>query len=145
MPLQDWLIPQLYHTGADPALVPATQAVAPDAHRRPRRAIPLPGFPPAPRYRFHGRARELLRLERLLLGHPAVLLHAGGGMSKTALAREAVHWWRRTGRFDLALFHSLELAAGAEAVASFQPHRVLLVWDNFESVLPAWSAHSAPR
>ncbi len=168
VPLQDWLIPQLYQTGPDPALVPPEQAAAPDAHRRPRQGIRLPGFPPKPRYGFHGRARELLRLERLLLTHAAVLLHAGGGMGKTALAREAAHWWRRTGRFDLALFHSFETQAGAEAVVQligerlggdafaslspddqwaeavglFQTHRVLLVWDNFESVLPVWTAHA---
>ncbi|WP_295385102.1 TIR domain-containing protein [uncultured Thiodictyon sp.] len=166
VPLQDWLIPQLYQAGPDPALVPPEQAAAPDAHRRPRAGLRLPGFPPPPRYRFHGRARELLRLERLLLRQAAVLVHAGGGMGKTALAREAAHWWRRTGRFDLALFHSFETQAGAEAVVQligarlggdtfarlgpddqwaaavrlFQTHRVLLVWDNFESVLPVWSA-----
>ena len=97
-----------------------------------------------------------------------MLLHAGG-MGKTALAREAAHWWRRTGRFDLALFHSFETGAGAEAVVQligerlggegfgslpaeqqwteavrlFRRSRILLVWDNFESVLPAWRPGSA--
>jgi len=173
IPLQDWLIPQLYQSGvgagSDPALVPIDQAVDAEAADLPPDETPLPGFPPPPRYRFHGRARELLRLERLLQRHPAVLLHAGGGMGKTALAREAAHWWRRTGRFDLALFHSFETGAGAEAVVQligerlggegfaslpaeqqwteavrlFRRSRVLLVWDNFESVLPAWRPGSA--
>jgi tetratricopeptide (TPR) repeat protein len=175
IPLQDWLIPQLYQSGvgagSDPALVPIEQAVDTEAADLPPDETPLPGFPPPPRYRFHGRARELLRLERLLQRHPAVLLHAGGGMGKTALAREAAHWWRRTGRFDLALFHSFETGAGAEAVVQligehlggegfgslpadqqwteavrlFRRTRVLLVWDNFESVLPAWGAGPQPR
>ena len=173
IPLQDWLIPQLYQSGvgagSDPALVPIDQAVDAEAADLPPDETPLPGFPPPPRYRFHGRARELLRLERLLQRHPAVLLHAGGGMGKTALAREAAHWWRRTGRFDLALFHSFETGAGAEAVVQligerlggegfgslpaeqqwteavrlFRRSRILLVWDNFESVLPAWRPGSA--
>ena len=162
--LQDWVVPQLYQAGADPALVPAHQAAPADADELPVDDVRLPGFPPPPRYRFQGRARELLRLERLFQRHPAVLLHAGGGMGKTALAREAAHWWRRTGRFPHAVFHSFETAAGAEAVVQaigealggegfaslgpdaqwaeavrlFRASRLLLVWDNFESVLPAF-------
>nr|VFJ64506.1 MAG: hypothetical protein BECKFW1821C_GA0114237_10066 [Candidatus Kentron sp. FW] len=51
----------------------------------------LDGFPPPPQYHFHGRVQELLELERAFRKHPAVLLHAMGGMGKTALAREAAH------------------------------------------------------
>jgi tetratricopeptide (TPR) repeat protein len=87
-----------------------------------------------------------------------------GGMGKTALAREAAAWWLRTGRFDGAVFCSFEQRAGAEraaqligpalegvafsarasadqwqtAVALFHQRRVLVVWDNFESTLPAF-------
>jgi len=158
--LQDWIIPQLYQGGADPALVPPG-AAAPQCGESQREDLPLPGFPPPPRYRFQGRARELLDLERAFRTHSGVLLHAGGGMGKTALAREAAHWWLRTGRFERALFHSFEQGAGAEAVVRligeslgaadftalapddqwtqavrlFRRHRVLLVWDNFESAL----------
>lgn len=171
--LQDWIIPQLYQGGADPVLVPGG-APAGERPQEPAQqpAQALPGFPPAPRYRFQGRARELLRLERALRDHPAALLHAGGGMGKTALAREAAHWWRRTGRFDTALFQSFEQGAGAEAVvqllganlgdeqdreafarlgaeeqwaravALFRSQPVLLVWDNYESVLPAFHTGS---
>jgi tetratricopeptide (TPR) repeat protein len=165
--LQDWIIPQLYQAGGDPELVPAGDLG--DAPR-PQADIELPGFPPEPRYGFQGRARELLKLERALRAHPAALLHAGGGMGKTALAREAAHWWRRTGRFPFALFHSFEQGAGAEAVvrrlganlgsaaekeaflrlssdeqwrravALFHAQPVLLVWDNYESVLPAFAS-----
>jgi len=163
--LQDWIIPQLYQGGADPALVPPPGSAAPPCGESPRDDLALPGFPPAPRYRFQGRARELLDLERILQHHSGVLLHAGGGMGKTALAREAAHWWLRTGRFDRALFHSFEQGAGAEAVVRllgeslggdgfaalgpdqqwaqavrlFRGHRVLLVWDNFESMLPSFA------
>ncbi len=168
--LQDWIIPQLYQGGGDPVLIPAGSTIQSDRHDDPVDEVRLPGFPPAPRYRFHGRARELLTLERALQRHPAVLLHAGGGMGKTALAREAAHWWRRTGRFDHALFHSFEQGAGAEAVVRligetqegeqggdgfvalgpdaqwteavrlFRRTQLLLVWDNFESVGAAFGA-----
>ena len=166
--LQDWPIPQLYQAGADPVLVPGGAAPGPDPTRGlasdPADPDPIPGFPPPPRYGFQGRARELLALERALGSHPAVLLHAGGGMGKTALAREAAHWWRRTRRFEAALFHSFEQGEGAEgvvrrigeglggegfaslapddqwaeAVLLFRRSQVLLVWDNFESVLPVF-------
>ncbi len=142
----------------------------PTADPAPLEDLPLPGFPPPPRYRFQGRARELLDLERALRGAPAVLLHAAGGRGKTALAREAAHWWRRTGRFTHACFHSFEQGAGAEAVVRllgeslggadfaalppaaqwdaavrlYRRHRVLLVWDNYESMLPAFATGPGP-
>lgn len=124
-------------------------------------------FPPAPVYGFHGRAHELYQLERRLRSHRAVLLHAMGGMGKTTLASEAAHWWTRTGLFpDGACFLSFEQPASAERVIQvlgayldgndfnarpaadqrrrakelFQDKRVLMVWDNFESVLPAFQS-----
>ena len=162
--LEDWFIPRLYPVGLDPVLTrgtaaPATREVARSEER-------MHGFPPAPVYRFHGRARELLQLERAFRKRTAVLLHAMGGMGKTALAREAAHWWLRTGRFEPAVFVSFEQWAGAEqvvqrlglalegesfgarttddqrrtAVRLFHDRPVLLVWDNFESTLPAFQA-----
>jgi tetratricopeptide (TPR) repeat protein len=160
--LQDWFIPQLYQVGDDPALF---AAVKERADREPARdGVTLLGFPPPPLYRFHGRAQELLDLERAFRRHPALVLSGGGGMGKTALSREAAHWWRRTGRFDHAVFCSFEQKAGAEnviqvlgkalegdgfssrsaeeqwqtAVKLFRGKRVLLVWDNFESTLPIY-------
>ncbi len=122
----------------------------------------LHGFPPEPMYRFHGRAQELLELERAFRRGPAVVLTAMGGMGKTALAREAAAWWLRKKRFDAAVFHSFEQKAGADrvvqvlgqalegadfssrsaeeqwtsAVDFFRQRKVLFVWDNFESTLP---------
>ncbi len=120
-------------------------------------------FPRPPRYGFQGRARELYQLERQFRSHRAILLHAMGGMGKTALATEAAHWWTRTGLFpDGACFLSFEQFAGADRIVQvlgeyldgvnfnslpieeqhrhvkelFQKKRVLMVWDNFESVLP---------
>jgi tetratricopeptide (TPR) repeat protein len=159
--LEDWFIPQLYQVGDDPVLF---AAVTEQAEREGRDEVTLPGFPPPPLYRFQGRARELLDLERAFRRHPAVVLGGGGGMGKTALTREAAHWWLRTGRFDHAVFCSFEQKAGAEqvvqvlgkalegeafsarsaeeqwqaAVKLFRRKRVLLVWDNFESTLPVY-------
>ncbi|MCY2995052.1 MAG: tetratricopeptide repeat protein [Planctomycetota bacterium] len=123
-------------------------------------------FPPEPVYGFHGRAHELYELERHFRAYRAVLLYAMGGMGKTTLAAEAAVWWTRTGLFpDGACFLSFEQSASAELVIQvlgtylegpqfeslpadeqrcrardlFQQKQVLLVWDNFESVLPQFS------
>jgi hypothetical protein len=163
--IQDWFIPQLYQLGADPALNPckssAEIAVAATAGSRTEK---LHGFPQQPIYRFHGRAMELLELERAFRRNPALVLTGMGGMGKTALAREAADWWLRTKRFEVAVFHSFEQKAGTErvvqvlgqafegedfsslsaeqqwteAVALFRNRRVLFVWDNFESTLPGF-------
>jgi tetratricopeptide (TPR) repeat protein len=109
----------------------------------------------------------LYKLEQLLRGHRSVLLHAMGGMGKTSLAREAAFWWTRTGLFpDGACFLSFEQPASADRAVQvlgtyleghafealpadqqrkrakqlFQERRVLMVWDNFESVLPAFQS-----
>jgi tetratricopeptide (TPR) repeat protein len=130
-------------------------------------------FPPAPVYGFQGRAHELYDLERQFRSHRAVLLHAMGGMGKTTLAGEAALWWTRTGLFpDGACFVSFEQFASAERVIQvlgtyldgndfnslpaddqrrrakqlFQEKSVLMVWDNFESILPQFSdpSHAEP-
>ena len=144
-------------------------ADAEDARRRrgfrsPATRPEEPGrFPPPPQYGFHGRARELYELERRFRTERGIVLHAMGGMGKTALATEAAHWWTRSGLFrDGACFLSFEQFAGADRVAQvlgsylagpnfeqlpaaeqrrrvielFRQHDVLMVWDNFESALP---------
>lgn len=161
--LRDWFVPQLYQGDQDPRLLPEKPA------RRKRRKEPIfAGFPPAPRAGFQGRGHELHRLERAVGGHRAVVVHAPGGIGKTALAREAAHWWVRTGLFpDGAVFVSLEgnpspdrlVSQVGEALAGIDFHakkdaavwledqlgrrRMLLVWDNYESVLPAFNAGSS--
>jgi len=178
--LQDWFIPQLYQVGVDPVLIAPRPSRLP-AGEREESPLSLAGrevggegkrlyhFPPPPMYRFHGRALELLELERAFRRHPAVVLTGMGGMGKTALAREAAAWWLRTRRFEAAVFCTFEFKAGAEqvvqllgqalegerftarpaeeqwrtAVDLFHHQRVLLVWDNFESTLPAWQADAA--
>lgn len=168
--VQDWFIPQLYQVGVDPALAVKGRRRAKAASRVTIRtweevAAHLHGeFPPPPMYRFHGRAMELLELQRAFQRHPAVLLAGGGGMGKTALGREAAAWWLRTGQLEEAVFCSFEQKAGPEqvvqtigrslegdqfsnrpaeeqwtqAVKLFHDRQVLLVWDNFESTLPIY-------
>ncbi|HEV7403913.1 MAG TPA: toll/interleukin-1 receptor domain-containing protein [Chthoniobacteraceae bacterium] len=124
-------------------------------------------FPRPPQYGFQGRAPELHDLERAFRRGRGIVLHAMGGMGKTTLAGEAALWWTRSGLFrDGACFISFERPINAERViavlgeycggpnfhslpASEQRRRaiefmrdkaVLMVWDNYESVLPAFGA-----
>ena len=132
-------------------------------------------FPRPPQYGFQGRARELYELERQFRRHRGIVLHAMGGMGKTTLATEAALWWTRSGLFrDGACFISFEQFASAErvvqvlgnycegpkfdqrpaveqrrrAIEFFQQRDVLMVWDNYESVLPQYNdgsaAHGSP-
>jgi tetratricopeptide (TPR) repeat protein len=158
-------------------MIRATGSVRADEDKQPSQGKPLSGnepgaFPPAPIHRFHGRARELHRLERQFRTHRAILLHAMGGMGKTSLAREAAFWWTRTGLFpDGACFISFEQFAGADRVVQvlgtylegaafeslpveqqyerarelFNERDVLVVWDNFERVLPAFQSGDGAR
>ena len=155
------------------AIGPSAAAPAPGGvqRRQPPARDELGAFPRPPIHRFQGRARELYELEREFRSHRAVLLHAMGGMGKTSLAREAAYWWTQTGLFpDGACFVSFEHGMTPEHVALvlgtylegpnfaslpqsdqfrrarklFRDRRVLMVWDNFESVLPAFTTSPLP-
>jgi tetratricopeptide (TPR) repeat protein len=161
--LRDWHIAQLYQGGADPVLVPAgARVVAEGTEPLQRGKEPGSEFAVEPMYGFHGRAAELLKLQRRLRAHGAVVLQGGGGMGKTSLAREAARWWHRMGlRPGGAAFFSFESRQGVDravlgfvqyvegdkfqqgspeelwkrAVRYFRERDVLWVWDNFESTL----------
>ncbi len=169
--LQDWFLPHLYHSAADDALIPASvhsraEGAARAGFRRPATDEEAGAFPPPPQFGFRGRARELHMLERLFQTARGLVLHAMGGMGKTALATEAAHWWTRSGLFrDGACFLSFEQFMSADrtvqmlgtylagpqfeqlpaveqrrrAIELFHQNAVLLVWDNFESVLPQFN------
>jgi tetratricopeptide (TPR) repeat protein len=173
--LCDWFLPQLYQNAADEALIPSGTSADAENVRLPGFRSPAtrdePGsFPPSPQFGFRGRARELHELERLFRTHRGIVLHAMGGMGKTALAREAAHWWTRSGLFrDGACFLSFEQFASAEravqvlgthlagrsfdqlptaeqrrrTIELFQQKEVLMVWDNFESALPQFNDGAA--
>jgi len=167
--LRDWFLPALYQQAADPTIFPLSPASGergPGGVKVRPRALTDPhfpgGLPPAPRHRFHGRAREMLRLERELAGHAVVVLYGFGGIGKTALAAEAGRWFARTGRFPGgAAFVSFEhggslaqlcswvgqavsddpnfvLGEGdpvARVVALLRERPALVLLDNFEAVL----------
>ena len=170
--LQDWFLPALYQQTQE--LIPFQSAVGADRRVGPgqgahtgaslRRVPTQParaGFPPEPPHGFHGRARELLTLERAFAGHRIVVLHGFGGQGKTALATHAARWLTRAGLFKRAAFVSFEGGGGLEVVLAelgsalvsenFAIHEgdpiqaiadslaetpTLIVWDNFESILP---------
>nr|VFJ64217.1 MAG: CHAT domain-containing protein [Candidatus Kentron sp. DK] len=147
--------------------LPAVAAEKRDCHfLEPRFSENLLGGFPQPNYCFVGRAQALWDLQRHLARRQVVVLHGLAGQGKTALASEAARWLLRTGHFAKAVFVSFEgggdadLALGKigaalvgeefaslprderlpklQAVLAGEP--VLLVWDNFESVLPGWEA-----
>lgn len=165
--LCDWFLPHLYQSAADEALVPPnTSADAKSAHscgfRSPATRDESGPFPPPPQFGFRGRARELHELEHQFRAGRGIVLHAMGGMGKTALATEAARWWTRSGLFrDGACFLSFEQFASVDrvvqvlgtylegpkfeqlpaieqrrlAIELFRQKNVLMVWDNFESTL----------
>ncbi|MEI8167497.1 MAG: CHAT domain-containing protein, partial [Chloroflexales bacterium] len=165
--LRDWFLPALYQRAADPVVFDGA-APLPDGLVRP--ALPLAlrdplapgGLPAPPRHGFHGRARELLQLERAFGTHKVVVLHGFGGQGKTTLAADTGRWLQRTGRFPGgAAFVSFEQGGSLQQLCSWvgqalsddpnfalgdgdgvtrvgellHARPALLILDNFESVL----------
>ena len=105
--LRDWFLPALYQQAADPVVFGPHPAAPSSEEQEKGRALPLAltdpnvpgGLPAKPLHGFHGRAIEMLKLERELAERAVVVLHGFGGMGKTALATEAGRWFHRTGRF----------------------------------------------
>lgn len=165
--LQDWFVPVLYQEDDDPRLVQAVpNATAQELAAR-RRQVRLGEVPRAPRHGFVGRSRELLRAERMLVHSRYVTLRGGGGEGKTTLAAELAHWLVATRGFTraaLVAFDRLPMAdrrgalqsLGEQLVVDFakqaggdsdraqqlveralREERVVLVFDNLETVLPS--------
>jgi hypothetical protein len=166
--LQDWFLPALYQQALEQ---PPFKSEGKTIPRTKKSIIPLQsegkrgGFPPAPLHGFHGRARELLDLERAFATRDIVVLHGFGGQGKTSLATQAAEWFTRTHLFARAAFLSFENGASFEFVLNelgnalvednFQIHEgdkveaiaqslrekpALVVFDNFESALPNGNA-----
>lgn len=168
--LRDWFLPALYQQSADPVVFTSPSpeqrvltSPSPEQRERGLGGEGIPGGLPAkPLHGFHGRAREMLRLERTLAERRIVVLHGFGGLGKTALAAEAGRWFHRTGRFPGgAAFVSFEHGGSLQQLCSWvgqaisgDPNFVLgegdpvervadllreqpalIILDNFESVL----------
>jgi tetratricopeptide (TPR) repeat protein len=173
--LRDWFLPALYQQSADPIVFapPSTHPPISQSSNLPifqSSNLPISltnpnapgGLPPDPLHGFHGRAREMLQLERALAEKALVVLHGFGGMGKTALAAEAGRWFYRTGRFPGgAAFVSFEGGGSLDQLCSWVGQAVsgnpnfilgegdpvgrvadllrgrpaLVILDNFESVL----------
>lgn len=90
--LRDWFLPALYQQAADPVAFDPLAAPPPGDGRIVPRALTDPmwpgGLPNPPRHGFHGRARELLLVERALAAHRVVV--------RTASAARARPRWRPT-------------------------------------------------
>ncbi|MBE0680594.1 MAG: tetratricopeptide repeat protein [Anaerolineales bacterium] len=172
--LQDWFLPVLYQQADEITPFKATKgSVSPlitaKITSRVNRGLEG-GFPPAPLHGFHGRARELLNLERAFATKRIVVLHGFGGQGKTALATQAAEWFTRTGLFEQVAFVPFENGAGLEstvneigrilfqnslnnnilekvdAITNYMLDKpTLLVWDNFESILPGGNSPLKPQ
>ena len=92
--LEDWLLPVVYVNGeVDLRLVPLSgQAKAEALMVRGRRYR----FE-EPTYGFVGRDLEILKIEKALLRHNALLLRGMGGTGKTTLLNYLREWWQTTG------------------------------------------------
>jgi len=119
--LQDWFVPVLFQSDADPVLFQPTDATTPEV-------LPpqpeLGRLPPEPATCFIGRSKELLVLQRLLFPPQTstfhtpphwVLVRGQGGEGKTALATEFARWSLRAGLVSNIAFVSVETDAHEEA------------------------------
>ncbi len=112
--LQDWFVPALYQSGADPPLL---RSMAPGAAL----SAPPPvrtNLPTDPEAGFHGRRWELWRIERWFAGPTRRITITGfGGQGKTALVQEAGRWLLRTGMFHAVAFVDYARIQAADALA----------------------------
>jgi len=165
--LNDWFLPVLYQQHGDAVPFQSLDMITfpVEAIEEKKDINKYAQFPPSPIHGFHGRARELLDLERAFATHHIVVLNGFGGQGKTSLATQAAEWFTRTGLFERAVFISFEQGIKpevaidnlgnalvqnnfqifdgdkVEAIAkSLKDIPTLVVWDNFESVLPKGNA-----
>ncbi len=135
--------------------------------------LPGPGepgsLPAEPPLGLVGRSREMVELESLLAPEKAapVWIYGYDGLGKTALVGQTARWLVRTGRFERVVYSSLgrsgmasvalydlgrrlldSAPAGDDAVdaiiASLQERPTLVIWDDFQAVLPGGELMTGP-
>jgi tetratricopeptide (TPR) repeat protein len=106
--LHDWFVPVLYQEKDDPQLFTVTVGEAAARLAGERRSQQFGRLPAPPDHHFVGRSRMLLYLERLLEQKQYAVIRGSGGLGKTALATELARWLVRSGRFQRAVFVSVE-------------------------------------
>jgi tetratricopeptide (TPR) repeat protein len=159
-PLDDWLVPVLYQQQPFEFSFAKPGASKPTTlEPRPSRLPPEARLDQV-EYGFVGRDSAILALERgLLAPAPVLLVHGLGGAGKTTLARGFADWLDKTNGLEACLWfafddiHSAEFVIDTIAARFFPPefktqatdaklellshalnqHRVLLIWDNFET------------
>ena len=164
--LQDWFVPVLYQEERDVPLITALRSEEVRELETRQRQLRLGALPEEPKHKFQGRSRELLKLERLLIGEQYAVVRGQGGAGKTTLAVELARWLVRARRFRRTAFVSLEEYSDARgvldslgqqllpenySVAEFKDFKealqpveralrdspTIIVLDNFESLLPS--------
>ena len=164
--LQDWFVPVLYQEERDAPLITELRSEEVRQLEARQRQLRLGALPDEPKHKFQGRSRELLKLERLLIGDQYAVVRGQGGAGKTTLAVELARWLVQARRFRRAAFVSLEEYSDARGVLdslgqqllpenysvapfkdlkeALQPVEralgdspTIIVLDNFESLLPS--------
>ena len=167
--LHDWFVPVLYQEKRDASLITELRAEEIRELEARQRQLRLGALPAEPKHKFQGRSRELLKLERLLIGDQYAVVRGQGGAGKTTLAVELARWLVRVRRFRRAAFVSLEEYSDVRGVFDSLGHQLLpenysvaqfkdlkealqpieralrdsptiIVLDNFESLLPSVDA-----
>jgi tetratricopeptide (TPR) repeat protein len=158
-PLQDWIVPVLYQNLSPNEIIISplnSKAGIEDKGLLPEEVLDIGD------YRFIGRERAILALERTVLwqDQAGLLIHGMAGVGKTTLAKGFLQWLNNTNGlenrvfwFDFREVHSFEHILnkllgsiwGINAVASsddeklsllikiLKDKRYFIVWDNFES------------
>jgi tetratricopeptide (TPR) repeat protein len=152
-PLEDWILPVLYQQ--DPLDFGFAKQAKPEERQS---RLPQEVLEYRDPYGFVGRDSALLAMERAIRRKaPAILVEGLGGVGKTTLARGFLRWLDETGGLDGALWFDFRDIRTAEYVINqtgeafygenfrlkpdkiallgkaLKEHRVLMVWDNFES------------
>ncbi|CAK0754311.1 Tetratricopeptide repeat protein [Gammaproteobacteria bacterium] len=128
--LNDWFVPIFYQGSQDLRPFRRLSEVRLTALREERRVPILGDLPAPPTQGFHGRSRELLALERRFLIASYAVITGPEGMGKTTLAIETARWLVENGRFERAVFVSLEDHPHARAVLDCLGSQLLAGWKD---------------